>query len=190
MERMSPSLFDYALCGVALNIAGVIIDDIYRSVNIAPIYTTMMEDYLSAAAEPISKHFSKIGITIHYLTNNTYSEYTRPLKVFPRLCDVIGFTFISPIHAASHLLLKDGKTLQEFDMLYPAYYNDAMTMVNRIIALCHDANRHYLLLIPDGDTEDFKLSAEMINKKGVLTLFQTEAPQNSPKISVYSKNVL
>ena len=162
-------------------VAGTIFDDIYRSGNLAYSYNDDVADYLRITAGTVSNWFTNQGIVIHYMTNNTFSDYTRPLIVFPLMLEKSNIIYICPQYIAWRNMLKNDIPLEQFKLYYADYAEDAMKTAYELILRCTQNKMNYIHLDIDAGIKSFEFEFLLKNLDGHILFFREEAPQDSGK---------
>ncbi len=163
-------------------IAGTIVDDIYRSANLLYYYSDDVADYLRATSAVIMNWYSKRGIQIHYMSNNTYSDMQRPLIVFPMMFKRSGLLFICPQHIAWQEMEKRDILIEHFCLYFKDFEKSSRDEASDLIQRCCESGVHYIHLDIDGGLPSFeKEIRDCRGKKGHYLFFKEEAPQDSGK---------
>lgn len=119
------------------------------------------------------------GLQIHYMTNNIYSDYLRPLVVFPLMLEKSGLYFICPQHLAWKKMENGGITLEQFQLYYHDYEKWAFVEAYNLIERCCRMESHYIHLDIDGGRQSFSQDLSYHGERGHILVFRDEVPQSS-----------
>ena len=120
------------------------------------------------------------------MTNNSFSDYLRPLIIFPLMLAKSNIIYICPQQMAWQKMEKKGIPLEQFKLFYKDYRDEAYEYSQEIIRRCCDCGAHYIHLDIDAGQEAFEKSFSYNNTKGHIVAFREEAPQDSAKIILLS----
>lgn len=169
-----------------LNAAFIITDDIYKSVNGMSSYNDLVTDYLTASVGTFFQLFHERGYALHYLTNNTFTDWKMPIFILGRIFVPAGMVYICPQQIAQMLMKHDQITLTDYFDHLPRYIQEAEGIAEEVLERCHAQGESYFYLYVDGETENFNTAIEEIGEEGVLTVFREEAPVAGTSCLVYS----
>ena len=166
--------------------AECIVDDIYRSVNLAYMFNGAVFAYLNATAKVAMDWFTRRGLQIHYLTNNTYSDMTRPFRIFEPFFNAAGLEYICPQHILWEVLNEKREiTMEIYRRAFDTIGHVARNLwAKERIEDCCKSGRHYLHLDIDGDDDSFKVDTQFAQKDGHLVVFRSENPLDNPHVHV------
>ncbi len=185
IERHLDQLLSYSSDSI-IQVGAMIVDDIYRAGNLMYAYNSDVEDYLQATAKCVMNWYTKHGIMIHYMTNNTFSDYLRPLILFPIMLSKTNIIYICPQHIAWKKMKENDIPIEQFKIYYEDYRDEAYDRSQDIISRCCEHKAHYIHLDIDAGEEAFEKSLSYNNTKGHIVAFREEAPQDSAKIILLS----
>lgn len=166
-------------------IGAVIMDDIYRSGNLMTIYNDRVMEYLHATAKVVMDWYRHHDIMIHYLCNNTFSDFLRPLVIFPRMLSNSGLVYICPQHLAWLQMNEKGIPYDNFHTYYEEYEEAAFEEAQDLIRQCSKFGIHYLHLDIDGGQRSFETDFSYIDEPGHVVVLRKEAPQDSSQIEIF-----
>lgn len=169
-------------------VAFVIADDIYKSANEFRIYNEYISEYLYASAGTFFKRLKQRGYTLHYLTNNSFTNLQRPLQIFRYCFMPAEIKYICPHEIALELMKNDGLDENDFSNNIVAYLREAEDIGNRIIDKCHKNKDSYFSLQINEDQRKFQKSIDLIGSQGVITVWRTEAPVDGTSCQVWYPN--
>lgn len=158
--------------------AVTVIDDIYRSVNMAYSFDENTLNYLGATARVAMRFFSQCGVQIHYCTNNTFSDFLRPFSAFEIFFGAAGIVYICPQSIAWKLMQHDKGDIpmDNFVLYYKDYIEESVGIADDIRSRCVENGMHYIHLDIDGGNESFEKDMQFCEKPGHLVIFRDEPP--------------
>ncbi len=168
-----------------MNVAWIIADDMYKSVNEFTTFDESISEYLYATAGTFFDLFKDKGYSLHYLTNNTFSDLLRPLHIFRKCFMAANLQYICPQEVALYLMKQDGIGETEYYHYIDRYIKEAEELADQIIDRCNENGDSYFYLYIDGDNEKFLSSLETIGKAGIITAIRTEAPKKGTACELY-----
>ncbi len=168
------------------NIGAIIVDDIYKAGNLMYSYSDCVSDYLRITAKTVMDWYTSKGITIHYMTNNTFTDYLRPLRVFPMMLEKSNIIYVCPQHIAWKSMEKAGVPMEQFRLFYRDYKEEAYEYSQDLIKRCCECGAHYIHLDIDAGKEAFEYTLSFINTPGHIVAFREESPQDSSKFLLLS----
>ncbi|SNU04626.1 hypothetical protein SAMN06297422_101168 [Lachnospiraceae bacterium] len=164
-------------------VLGTVVDDIYRSGNLSYYYNDDVAEYLSVTAKVVLDWYKQKGIQIHYMTNNSFSDQTRPLIVFPEMFTKAGLIYICPQQIMYDEMRKNGISPDQFAIYAKDFVSKTLQKTKDITMLCCETGTHYIHLDIDGDFSAFNIDFSYIGKENHVLVFREEAPQDSAKIT-------
>lgn len=167
------------------NIGAIILDDIYRSGNLMYRYNDGVANYLHATAKPAMDWYKRHNIMIHYMCNNTFSEYIRPLIIFPRMLATSGIVYICPHHIAWTKMESMGIEFENYEQHYKEFETEAFEQSQKLIERCCELGCHYMHLDIDAGEKSFDKAISYQGQPGHIIAFREEAPQDSAKIRLF-----
>ncbi len=168
------------------NIGAMIVDDIYRAGNLMYSYNESVSDYLGVTAKTVMNWFTSKEITIHYMTNNTFTDYLRPLILFPMMLEKSNIIYICPQQIAWQSMEKADIPIEQFRLFYKDYQEAAYERSQDLIKRCCECGAHYIHLDIDAGQEAFEQSLSFSDTPGHIVVFREEAPQDSAKFLLLS----
>ncbi len=163
------------------SIVGVVVNDLYRTMNMATAFTWVQSDYLNATMKVFFEQFKKYGISVHFGTNNEYSNPQVVLKLFPAFFDACGFRQYDAYTAINSLALMGGVQIPD-DELLPAfleYKTEILKIINSAVTKSNVQKENYALILPRGGGNDFDSMLSTIDERGYLNYFKNTDADSS-----------
>ena len=168
--------------GVIDTVAGCMVDDIYRAANMMTRYNEAVTEYLGATAGVAMKWFTKQGIQIQYMTNNTFSDMLRPLLVFPLIYLKSGIAYVCPQHISWCEMEENGIPMEHFQTFYEKYKAIGKAVAADLVDRYCRKGVPFIHLDIDAGIDTFQTELSYRGQKGKVLIFRDEAPQDSAKI--------
>lgn len=165
-------------------VAGTIVDDIYRSVNLSYYFNDDVTDYLNVTAKAVTNWYKNHGMQIQYITNNTFSDMLRPLVVFPKYFAKTGLLYLCPQYCAWEMMKERGIPIEHFQLYYRDYAADAIAVTNELIRRSCMAGAHYIHLDVDAPAVAFEADFEYHSGIKNIRIIRQEAPQDSARFEL------
>ena len=172
-------------------VAWIMVDDIYKSVNMRFILQNPLLDYLSASAETLLKIVKNRGYVIQYLVDNAFAadevHMMGPVTVFPLVFKASGLIYICPQEHAIKMMGSDSVDENNLYSSMPRYIEEARDVCNMIINRCHEEKYPYIFIDTDSQENSFDTAISQRNKSGIVIAYRCEAPVKGSKVHVFTK---
>lgn len=174
-----------------LQVAWIMVDEIYKSVSTKFILQNPLLDYLSASAETLSKIVKERGYAIQYLVDNAFAadeiHMMGPIKVFPLVFNASGLKYICPQELAIKMMKSDAMDENILYSLMPRYIEEARDVSNMVVNRCHEEKYHYIFIDTNSQDNSFDTAISQRNQPGVIIAYRCEAPVKGSKVHVLTK---
>lgn len=172
-------------------VAWIMVDDIYKSVNTPFILQSPFLDYLSASAETLLNIVKDRGYVIQYVVDNTFAadeiHMMGPIKVFPLVFKASGLKYICPQELAIKMMVSDSVDENNLYSSMPRYIEEARDVSNMVVNRCHEEKYHYIFIDTDSQDNSFDTAISQRNQSGVVIAYRCEAPVKGSKVHVLTK---
>ena len=163
------------------SIVGVVVNDLYRVMNMATAFSWVQSDYLNATMKVFFEELGKYGISVHFGTNNEYGNPQVVLKLFPVFFDACGFRQYDAYAAINSLALMGGVQLPD-DELLPAfleYKKEILGIINTAVSKSNSKKENYALILPRCGGNDFDSMLSTVDQRGYLNYFKNTDAESS-----------
>lgn len=172
-----------------LQVACVMVDDLYKSMVEPFILQNPLLVYLQASASTFCKLVKDRGYVIQYIVDNSFSadevHMMGPLKVFPLVFKSSGFIYICPQDIAIRLMQPDAIEDSNFYTVMPRYIEEARDVSNMAVNRCHKERDHYVYIDTDAEDDSFNIAISQHNQPGVVLVSRCEAATKDSKVQIF-----
>ena len=164
--------------------AASVVDLLYRAVNTFSVFSNDILSYINVAGRTALSAFETYGIRIHYLTNNTFDNWFRPIEIFPAFFQSCGFIYICKHEIVKMLMEADGhRGAKILGKLFSLYEREAAGIRDEVISSCINEGLSYILLEMGGGDEVFESCFAPSKEYDIITAFRTDSPVDSDKFA-------
>ena len=164
--------------------AASVVDLLYRAVNTFSVFSNDILSYINVAGRTALSAFETYGIRIHYLTNNTFDNWFRPIEIFPAFFQSCGFIYICKHEIVKMLMEADGhRGAKILGKLFSLYEREAAGIRDEVISSCINEGLSYILLEMDGGDEVIESCFAPSKEYDIITAFRTDSPVDSAKFA-------
>jgi hypothetical protein len=154
------------------------VDDLYKSMNLAVDCSDITQRYLQATGRTLITAATEHGYLLHYLIDNVFEELGQPLWVYPHWFYASGLVFLCPQHFALTLARADKPDIEypEYKAKLGYYIAEARDVAARAVDRCDQESRPYVFLDTDSTPNSYDQCLTRVKDPGVITVFRNEAP--------------
>jgi len=163
---------------------GIVINDIYRTMNTAAYYTHKQQAYLNSTAKIVIETLEEHHINVHFGTNNSFSNAVAVKLLFSAMYEDCGLCFIDVYTIAAKL---EGRDINNHEGLIDAYKRnkgEVNSVICSAIKRLHAISRSYALIVPDGAYSDFEAMLNIVETPGHM-VFYKDFDADSPKYTAF-----
>lgn len=153
---------------------GIIINDIYRTMNRAVRYTWRQQEYLNATAMPVIRTLEEHGISVHFGTSNSFSNAYGVKTLFNVFWEDCGITQIDVYNMAEKLARKELSSHEELEEEYQRNKEEVLIVIEKAVRKFNDANRSYALIIPHGTEKELSIMTDTAGKPGYINVLKVQ----------------
>ncbi len=164
----------------ALNqFVGIIINDIYRTMNRAIRYTWKQQEYLNATAMTVINTLEEQGISIHFGTSNSFVNAYGVKVLFNAFWEDCGITQIDVYGLAEKLAQHELSSHEELEREYQNNKDEVLSIIGELVRKFNEANKSYALIIPYGAEEEFSVMTDTAGKPGYINVCKVQDAEDS-----------
>ena len=158
---------------------GVIVNDIYRTMNRAVQYTWRQQEYLNNTAMVVINTLRENGISVHFGTSNTFSNAYGVKVLFDAFWEDCGIRQIDVYAIAEKLAQQELSSHEELVQAYQQYQPEVLSIIQAVVGNFNAAGRSYALIIPEGTEKEFSLMFDTSSRYGYINVFKSQDAEDS-----------
>jgi hypothetical protein len=162
-----------------------IVDDLYQTACWIDRWDSELFAYLEATAGVFLSMLTERGFTLHYLVDNTFDDFERPMRLFPGWFPAAGIVYACPQVVGCELVLKMEGEHAPLSERLPNYIREARDIVESMLDRCRAESRHFFLLDLDFEERSFRSSLQEKDVNGMLTIFRNDGAQPGTKLAAW-----
>ena len=165
---------------VVLNqFVGIIINDIYRTMNRAVRYTWKQQEYLNATAMIVINTLEEQGISVHFGTSNSFGNAYGVKALFNAFWEDCGIRQIDVYSLAEKLAQRELSSHEELEEEYQKNKDEVLSIIGEVVSKFNEANRSYALIIPFGTEEEFNVMTNTSGQPGYINVYKVQDAEDS-----------
>ncbi len=158
---------------------GIIINDIYRTMNRAVRYTWKQQEYLNATALTAINALEEQGVSVHFGTSNSFGNAYAVKALFNAFWEDCGIKQIDVYGLAEKLAQRELSSHEELEEEYQKNKGEVLSIIREVVRKFNEANRSYALIIPFGTEEEFSVMTDTAGKPGYINVCKVQDADDS-----------
>ncbi len=162
---------------------GIIINDIYRTMNRAVRYTWKQQEYLNATAMVVINTLEEQGVSVHFGTSNSFGNAYGVKALFNAFWEDCGIRQIDVYNLAEKLAQRELSTHEELEEEYKKNKDEVLSVIRNAVGKFNEAGRSYALIIPFGTEEDFSVMTDTAGSPGYINVYKVQDAEDSKYVA-------